>query len=36
MNKVYWVWHDGIQYQITFCECLQEWSMIRDDSGRAY
>ena len=35
-NKVYWVWNDGIQYQIAFCEYSREWSMIRNDSGRAY
>jgi len=35
-DKVYWIWQDGPQYQLSWCDYTQQWSMIRNDSGRAF
>lgn len=35
-NKVYWIWQDGNQYQVSWCDYTQQWSMIQNSSGRAF
>jgi len=33
-NKVYWIWDNGNQYQVRWCDYTKQWSMIQNNSGR--
>ena len=35
-DKIYWIWQDGNQYQVSWCDYTQSWSMIQNNSGRPF